>query len=411
MTFKQAIRRLQQRVLDVKEEGESVLAEENIDAVRIMSIHKSKGLEFPIVVLAGCHAGTDGRQRRGAEALFDWSTSLTGISVGPFTNLAGLYIAEKNRLRAEEEQKRIFYVATTRAREHLIISSGPSTKRSGNFISMLDELLGDATGGTEPSAVLAIGPGKLQIERVNATLSAPGRVKRKKRSPQKKRHWQPYVELWTSRRRRYEAALGAPAFVTPTSLKRQAQELSPEVEPSQRQSLERAPALLIGDLSHRFLEKWDFKEGKKAISDGLDLFLADRLPRESQKEAAHIRSELAMIFERFANSDTYAELARARILGREVPLLMPWGDSVMEGVIDLIYEHNGLLYVADYKTDRIERKDLRAAPEKYRHQAEIYSRATRQTLNRDVAAFKLIFLRLGETVEVDLSANKELWLF
>jgi ATP-dependent helicase/nuclease subunit A len=104
MTFKQTIRRLQQRVLDVKEEGESVLAEENIDAVRIMSIHKSKGLEFPIVVLAGCHASTDGRQGRGAEALFDWSTSLTGISVGPFTNLAGLYITEKNRLRAEEEQ-------------------------------------------------------------------------------------------------------------------------------------------------------------------------------------------------------------------------------------------------------------------------------------------------------------------
>ena len=95
MTFKEAIRQLQQRVLDVKEEGESVLAEENIDAVRIMSIHKSKGLEFPIVVLAGCHSGTDGRQSRTAEALFDWSSGLTGIHVGRFTDLAGLYIDEK----------------------------------------------------------------------------------------------------------------------------------------------------------------------------------------------------------------------------------------------------------------------------------------------------------------------------
>ena len=46
-----------------------------------------------------------------------------------FTDLAGLYINEKNRLRAKEEQKRVFYVAMTRAREHLIISSGPSTKK------------------------------------------------------------------------------------------------------------------------------------------------------------------------------------------------------------------------------------------------------------------------------------------
>ncbi len=59
-TLKEAIRQLEQRVLDVKDEGESVLAEENLDAVRIMSIHKAKGLEFPIVILAGCQTGIEG---------------------------------------------------------------------------------------------------------------------------------------------------------------------------------------------------------------------------------------------------------------------------------------------------------------------------------------------------------------
>jgi hypothetical protein len=44
---------------------------------------------------------------------------------------------------------------------------------------------------------------------------------------------------------------------------------------------------------------------------------------------------------------------------------------------------------------------LNAGPAKYRHQAEIYSRAVRRSLKREVAAFKLIFLRLGEAVEVD----------
>jgi len=49
--------------------------------------------------------------------------------------------------------------------------------------------------------------------------------------------------------------------------------------------------------------------------------------------------------------------------------------------------------------------------EPYRRQAEIYSEAARRSLKREVAAFKLIFLRLGEAVEIDLNSNKELWLF
>jgi ATP-dependent helicase/nuclease subunit A len=407
MTFKQVIRQLEERVLEIKEEGESVLAEENADAVRIMSIHKSKGLEFPIVVLAGCHAGIGSRPGRCAEALFDWSTGLTGISVGPFTNLAGLYIGEKNRRRTEDEQKRIFYVAMTRARERLVLSSGPAARRSsGNFISMLDEVVESEIGSAGESTVLAVGPGKLHIEIVNTSLTAPGRTKSTPKVPEKERNWQPYVELWGKRRQQYQAALAEPVFVTPTLLKRQ-QEPIPEVELIQRQSQQPAPALLIGELSHRFLEYWDFKD-RHDFRARLDPFLTDCLPREFKKHAARIRRELATILERFANSDIYAELAGARILAREAPLLMPWGDSVMEGVIDLIYERNGLLYLADYKTDSVAAGDLRGAAERYRQQAEIYSQAARQSLKREVAAFKLIFLRLGETVEIDISPNKEL---
>ena len=233
MTFKEAIRQLQQRVLDVKEEGESVLAEENIDAVRIMSIHKSKGLEFPIVVLAGCHSGTDGRQSRTAEALFDWSSGLTGIHVGRFTDLAGLYINEKNRLRAKEEQKRVLYVAMTRAREHLIISSGPSTKKTtGSFVAILDEALQDHITGAEQSTVVEIGPAKLDIQIVEASLTAPGRAKSQNPTTEKKRNWQPYVDTWARRRSAYEAAIKTPVFVTPTLLKQQEQEMAETCEPN-----------------------------------------------------------------------------------------------------------------------------------------------------------------------------------
>jgi ATP-dependent helicase/nuclease subunit A len=173
----------------------------------------------------------------------------------------------------------------------------------------------------------------------------------------------------------------------------------------------RTPAMLIGELTHRFLEHWRFSCDQNSIHTQLGPFLRASLAPEYREDASSIGKELESILERFVKSDIYAELSKARILGREVPLLMPWNGQIMEGVIDLIYERNGRLYLADYKTDRIEAKDLRLGAERYRQQAEIYSEAARRSLKREVAAFKLIFLRLGETVEVDFNPDKELWLF
>ena len=90
---------------------------------------------------------------------------------------------------------------------------------------------------------------------------------------------------------------------------------------------------------------------------------------------------------------------------------MPWNGRIMEGVIDLIYEKNGLLYLADYKTDRIESNELKRGVERYRQQAEIYIQAAEKSLQRQVAAFKLIFLRPGEAIEVGTKLNEELTLF
>jgi ATP-dependent exoDNAse (exonuclease V) beta subunit len=78
----------------------------------------------------------------------------------------------------------------------------------------------------------------------------------------------------------------------------------------------------------------------------------------------------------------------------------------MEGVIDVIYERDGLLYLADYKTDRISRNELSQGAERYGQQADIYTRAAVKSLRREVAAFKVIFLRLGEAVEVQLSRKQ-----
>jgi ATP-dependent helicase/nuclease subunit A len=413
MTFKEAVRQLQKRVLDVREEGESVLAEENVDAVRIMSIHKAKGLEFPIVILGGCQTGTDTRNSGGAEVMFDWSSGLTGVRIGPLTDLAGVYIAEKNRLRAEEEQKRVLYVAMTRAREHLVISTAVTDKSSsGNFVSLLDRALENQIAAAVRPGVIQIGAGKLDVEIVETTFAAPGRTSRRKKPRGTAREWQPYLAHWSRRRNAYAAALEEPVFVTPTLLKAREQEFAEDTGEIRRAAhKDKTPALLVGELAHRFLEQWDFAAAVEDLGDRLGEFIDALLPREARQHAAVIRAELETILQRFAGCDVYAELTQARILGREVPLLMPWNDRVMEGVIDLVYERNGLLYLADYKTDRITREELRLATDRYQRQAEIYSEAARRSLGRDIAAFKLIFLSLGETVDVQLNADQQLRLW
>jgi ATP-dependent helicase/nuclease subunit A len=159
------------------------------------------------------------------------------------------------------------------------------------------------------------------------------------------------------------------------------------------------------------LQNWQFTGETKNFQEYLRQFIDHALPQELQAASAGIESELHDILSSFFQSSAYAELKQASILGREVPLLMPWNGRIMEGVIDVIYERNGLLYLADYKTDRIEPNELKQGVERYRQQAEIYIQAAEKSLQRQVAAFKLIFLRPGEAIDVGTRPNEELTLF
>jgi len=411
-TLKAAIRQLERRVLDVKDESESVLAEENLDAVRIMSIHKAKGLEFPIVILAGCQTGIEGRHSADAEAMFDWSTGLTGLRIGSISDLAGLYIAEKTRLRNAEEQKRLLYVAMTRARENLIVSCAPSARRSGgSFVAMLDRPLNESIAGAESSQAVSLGRGMVAIEVVNESLTAPSQTKAKSASTTKKLNWRSFSDAWARRTAAYEKLQRSVPFLTPTLLKRQEKVTTEAGDSVSGQIYRQTPALVVGDLAHRFLQNWDFAGGVKNFERPLRDLIDRALPSEFESSRREIESDLQDIIRVFFRSKAYAELAQSRILGREVPLLMPWNGQIMEGVIDLIYEKNGLLYLADYKTDTLNREELPKGAILHRQQAEIYCEAARRSLRREVGGFRLIFLRLGEAVEVVPETNKELWLF
>jgi ATP-dependent helicase/nuclease subunit A len=225
-------------------------------------------------------------------------------------------------------------------------------------------------------------------------------------------NWQPFIERWRERTAAYENSLRAAPFLTPTLVKYQEAALTEAGGRIDEEHHGQTPALVVGDLAHRFLENWNFTDDLGRFEQALHNWLAYALSTEFEPDLLQIESELQRIFAGFIRSSAYSELATARILSREVPLLIPWNGQIMEGIIDLIYEKNGLLYLADYKTDRIARTELNQRAERYRPQAEIYLKAAEQSLGRSPAALKLIFLRLGKAVELSTrERNQELWLF
>jgi ATP-dependent helicase/nuclease subunit A len=402
-TMKEVIARLRQSILDLKEEGESALAEESVDAVRILSVHKAKGLEFPVVVLAGSHAAVDQREPR-TGAQHDWSSNLIGLNVADCWNLAGVFLAEKARLRSLEEQKRVFYVAMTRAREHLTISCGPTGKpTNGCFLGLLANALGDVAA-EKSSGFIPAGKGRIESRAVREELLPPKLAKRRSDAKPPSFDLQSYVRFWEKRKAEYEKISQRPLFATPTSLKLRERELA-ESFVAREASDASDRALLIGTLAHRFLQQWDFASDSGDFLDQLARFLERWPDGRLGADRNAVSAELGEIFRVFFSSPAYAELRSTRILGRETPLLMPWDGQIMEGVIDLIYEKEGKLYLADYKTDRVEKKDLPRLAATYRLQAQIYSEAARKSLARHVAGFKLLFLRLGEGFDIALDRH------
>ena len=134
------------RVSEQPDEAESALAEESLDAVRVLTIHKAKGLEFPVVILPGLHQGSK-NPRKGPSIHHDWSSRCYSLQMGGRSNLGAVLVDMKMAAREEAEQRRLLYVGMTRARDLLVLSGGQTTKPGHDTVlSLLGEAIADEGG-------------------------------------------------------------------------------------------------------------------------------------------------------------------------------------------------------------------------------------------------------------------------
>lgn len=99
--------------------GEAVLPESDVDSVRIMTVHAAKGLQFPMVVVSGLSSKPN--NRRGVQLL--WTDDGFAISLGKDLTTGDFADAQPvDEQMSDLEKRRLLYVATTRAKDHLVVS-------------------------------------------------------------------------------------------------------------------------------------------------------------------------------------------------------------------------------------------------------------------------------------------------
>ena len=399
LTLNRFVELMLERLTEQPDEAESALSEDTFDAVRVLTIHKAKGLEFPVVILAGLHHG-DGASRGPArpQIWHDWSTGMQGLDFGGLCTAGAVLAAEKARIRERAEGRRLFYVGMTRARESLVLSGAlPNRRVRGALLDLLEQAAGSALDG-DRQGDLSVGGAGLKRTILKGEDRPPARTRQQPTALENHAVDQAYFDRWAQRDRVWEEHRATSLIVSPSEFIGTAGAVeSSAVRPARRRDAISGKA--IGTLVHRVLQYWDFRadaELQVAAITGASLALDE--PETAARQA--IVDEVQGLLQTFVQSPAYDRLRQATVIEREVPFLIPWnaGRQILEGAIDLLYRFDGQLWIADYKTDMIPLDQVEARADLYREQARLYREAVTQSLREPVAGFEFVFLRLGVTV-------------
>jgi len=361
-------------------EGEALGREPESGAVQLMSIHASKGLEFPVVVLADM-----GRQKRAgfgsSYLLHDPAFGLVckvRDELGDWGKPAGYAWGEWLHNRMEEaERRRLLYVACTRAAD-LLILSGQIGKRDTWLSATLDAWGIEVDGSDEEN--LDFGDFSIQVFRPeeppetsqSATESIPEGLSMRVIPP---------------------LALPLPIQpqLQPIAVTRLGQLLGQEKDEFAEfrpalwshelpTSKKRAPGYLVGNIVHLALAQWDCLEYSE--SELLRL-LENYVKREGVFSDALVdavqRSHQMLM--NLKNDEIYQSIQHAQQRYHEVPFTQMTPVGTVHGVIDLLYQdQNGAWHLLDWKTEWSPKAKIEENAQEHLMQMAAYANAVHQSI-------------------------------
>ena len=367
-----------EELVEVKEVQEMSLTPGRVEAVRIMNLHKAKGLEAPVVFLAnpvgGKYFEPDKHVVRLEEGgprgyfLFKKRQWFTDIVLSQPVEWAERKNEEKLYEAAEEE--RLMYVAATRAKNLLVISTyeGNLTRKAwellDGYLEDIEELV-----IPEPAGVMGkkeVSVSKEEFEGVRAGL---------------KRNIEQGME---------------PSYLVEsvTSLAKAEGEL-----PGWKES---GLGMSWGRIVHHVLN--EFGRG-----DDVDLELLVRNALVAEERDLGEKWRMLDLIKAILGSEFWARMLKAERKYFEIPFSVKTDAKalvldkdlpvILTGIIDLVFWEEGGWVIADYKTDEIER-NLKKFVDYYTPQVKIYSRFWEQITNEPVKEAGLYFTSLNHWSKV-----------
>lgn len=389
--------------------NEAPVVEEGTDGVRIMTVHKAKGLEFPVVVLVDPTAPATFREPSryiDAERKL-WAVPLCGAAPKELLDRR-----EEIRREDREEAHRLLYVAATRARELLVVPAlgdGPESESDGWLAPLAPVLYPDLEAiraAKRAPGCPAFGEDTVLERPDDVGRDARGAVRPGLHRPAVGEHrvvfWDPHVldldreddaglrhqkilakgpageqsleehAAWEARRAASRAAAAAPSLRarSVTEASEAADRGAPDevaVESSDAAGRPRPHGKRFGALVHAILATVSLDADEVAIADAARI--QGRITGAAEGELSAARD---VVREALAHPLLARARAAERVLREALVMLREEDGTILEGVVDLAFYEEGRGYtVVDFKTD-IEMGEREAA---YKAQVAAYARA------------------------------------
>jgi ATP-dependent helicase/nuclease subunit A len=392
---------------------------ESADVIRLMTIHQAKGLEFPLVIVADVDRKADFRAPAAAldERLGPIVKSSAEEEEEPTATGIDLYRTLERRADIEE-RKRLFYVATTRAADYLILSSSlagyDANELDSDWTKLLAERFDLATG--ELRGMLPAGYTPPQVRVTSGDPATDFKPLGASRGP----------DLLAIVEEARNLAAGGSGIVPP--------DVTP-IDPDATARRQFSVSRLTGRLTRPDAQEvaWALLADPDAVDPlGFGTFVHAALARISLNGKQPVRplceqiaservlpnaacaiADATEMIERFRATERWSSIATAGAVHRELEFLLAWppdgttGDGrYLQGFFDCVYQDaSGGWHLVDYKTNNVTAGTVAREAEKYKMQMLLYALALERALGQPPVEIVLHFL--GPGVEHTFEWNDE----